>query len=368
MAVAPDEFREVIGRFATGVTVITASADGVPLGTTVSAVSSVSLEPAMVLVCLNETSVTGQAVARTGRFAVNILGEDAPDLAARFATKGEGKFDGVRYEEGAGGVPLLDGALATLQCRVCEEARGGTHTVFIAEVEAAAGRPGPPLGYFRGRFGRFVCEQDEAATADLRQLILSGDLPAGAPLTLEALAARLDVPRGTVYHALTKLSGEGLVRRSADGGYMTPAASRDAVLDALPALFSIWLGAMQLTVAEATSQQLEALRRRVDDLRPTAPGEWGAQEFDKARAAFEETLLAIAGSAALQAAWDRANLPLSILLREQPELDHADYEELHRRYAAIFDAYTQRDAEALAAALRAMMDHARELIQLRIPA
>lgn len=148
----------MIGRFPTGVTVITASEDGLPYGTTVSAVSSVSLDPPMVLVCLNTTSVTGGVVSRTGRFGVSVLGVDQRALAARFATKGDDKFDGVELETLADGVPLVGGAVATLDCRVRERARGGTHTVFIAEVEHAAGRPGEPLGYFRGRFGRFECD------------------------------------------------------------------------------------------------------------------------------------------------------------------------------------------------------------------
>jgi len=112
----------------------------------------------MVLVCLNTTSVTGAVVSRTGRFGVSVLGVGQQALAARFATKGDDKFDGVTLETLADGVPLVGGAVATLDCRVRERARGGTHTVFIAEVEHAAGRPGEPLGYFRGRFGRFECD------------------------------------------------------------------------------------------------------------------------------------------------------------------------------------------------------------------
>jgi flavin reductase (DIM6/NTAB) family NADH-FMN oxidoreductase RutF len=158
-----DEFRDVIGRFATGVTIITARDAGVPYGTTASAVSSVSLEPPTVLVCLNKTSVTGGVVARTGRFGVNILDEDQVDLAARFATKGEGKFRGVRLDGDADDVPLLADALAMLDCRVREEAHAGTHTIFIAEVARATGRPGAPLAYFRGNFGRFTMEQNESA-------------------------------------------------------------------------------------------------------------------------------------------------------------------------------------------------------------
>jgi flavin reductase (DIM6/NTAB) family NADH-FMN oxidoreductase RutF len=150
----PDEFRNVIGHFATGVTVITTLHDGQPLGTTASAVTSLSLEPPMLLVALNQESATGQAVASTGHFAVNILGEGQEDIAVRFARKAPDKFDGVATDAGASGDPLLGDAIATLECRVVERTTGGTHVVFFGEVERASARSGAPLAYFRGRYGR----------------------------------------------------------------------------------------------------------------------------------------------------------------------------------------------------------------------
>lgn len=154
-SVTANAFRDVIGRFATGVTVITALDQGRRFGTTASAVSSLSLEPPMLLVCMNESSATGQAIARAGSFGVNILGEEQAELARRFAGKGDDKFAGVglEYHDGA---PRLEGALATVECRVVEVARGGTHVVFIGEVLHAAGREGAPLAYFRGGFHRLT--------------------------------------------------------------------------------------------------------------------------------------------------------------------------------------------------------------------
>jgi flavin reductase (DIM6/NTAB) family NADH-FMN oxidoreductase RutF len=150
-----DQFRDVIGRFASGVTVITVNKDGKPLGTTASAFTSLSVEPPMILICMNKTSATGRAVHEAGKFAVNILGEGHPDLAIRFAGKGDDKFEGVEHESGANGEPLLVDALATLECAVTEETTGGTHLVFLAAVERASAKPGSPLTYFRGQFGRF---------------------------------------------------------------------------------------------------------------------------------------------------------------------------------------------------------------------
>lgn len=151
-----DAFREVIGHFASGVTVITTTLDGRPYGTTASAVTSLSLEPPMLVVCLNRASATGQAILRSGRFAVNILGEGDDDLARRFATKGDDKFAGVAVEQRADGPPLLVDALAQLICRVTQQVEAATHVVLIAEVDEATARPGRPLAYYRGKFGRLT--------------------------------------------------------------------------------------------------------------------------------------------------------------------------------------------------------------------
>jgi flavin reductase (DIM6/NTAB) family NADH-FMN oxidoreductase RutF len=146
-------FRDVIGHFATGVTIVTAAEDGRHYGTTVSAVSSVSLEPPLLLVCLNRTSRTGGVVDRTGRFAVNILGVGQGGLAQRFATDRDDKFEGVEFEIGMLGGPLLRDALAHIECSVRETATGGTHTVYFGEVQRAERFEGEPILYYRGQVG-----------------------------------------------------------------------------------------------------------------------------------------------------------------------------------------------------------------------
>lgn len=177
-----DEFREVIGHFASGVTVVTALEDGEPFGTTASAVASLSLEPPMLLVCMNRSSRTGQAIDRSGRFGVSILAEGQSDVAERFARKGS-DFEGVPVRPGSWGEPLLSEALATLECRVAERVRGGTHTVFIAEVDRASARTGgAPLAYFRGMFGRLELPSDPG--------------PGAPPGPEEAARARLAIELG----------------------------------------------------------------------------------------------------------------------------------------------------------------------------
>src|SRR6478609_8722202 len=140
-------FRRVIGSFMSGVVVITTSADdGTPHGMTVSAVSSLSLDPPMLLVCLHSASATQEAVRKSGRFAVNILAEDQGKLAERFARPSPtGKFAGVHIREGLTGVPVLEGALAVVECRVAEAVTGGTHRVFLGQVLHAEATEGSPL-------------------------------------------------------------------------------------------------------------------------------------------------------------------------------------------------------------------------------
>ena len=184
-----DEFREVISNFASGVTVVTVVHDGRPYGTTASAVASLSLEPPMLLICMNKQSETGRAVAAARRFAVNILGANQANLAERFAQKGGDKFAGVATSPGEWGEPLFVEALATLECRVVEETTGGTHYVFIAEVVSGSASGGTPLAYFRGQFGRLeltlgqfehardpLYDELRAADADLVAAIDGGDL------------------------------------------------------------------------------------------------------------------------------------------------------------------------------------------------
>src|SRR3954452_25211 len=197
-----DEFREVISHFASGVTVITAVHDGRPYGTTASAVTSLSLEPPMLLICMNKQSETGRAVAASKHFGVNILGANQADLAERFAQKGGDKFAGVEVAPGKWGEPLFTEALATLECTVSEETSGGTHYVFLAEVENGSARGGTPLAYFKGEFGRLELTREQlehrnsdpledelrAADADLAAAIERADMDAA----LTAIRTRCD--------------------------------------------------------------------------------------------------------------------------------------------------------------------------------
>ena len=130
-------FRQVIGHFMSGVAVITASHEGTHRGMTVSAIASLSLDPPMIVACLNAASSTQEVVRRAGVFAVNVLAEDQGDLAERFARRGADPFDGLDYALGVTGAPVFPGALAVLECRIAQEVRGR-----VAPGAAVRRRPG----------------------------------------------------------------------------------------------------------------------------------------------------------------------------------------------------------------------------------
>jgi 3-hydroxy-9,10-secoandrosta-1,3,5(10)-triene-9,17-dione monooxygenase reductase component len=154
-------FRLVMGRFATGVTVVTTLAEGQPQGITVNALSSVSLEPPLVMVALDRRRFITPMVQAQGRYAVSVLGEGQQALSDCFAhaavKPGREDFCGAAWHEGSTGLPLLDGAIATLECTVIETFSAGDHDLFIGRVDAlddggAAAEGVGPLLYFRRRY------------------------------------------------------------------------------------------------------------------------------------------------------------------------------------------------------------------------
>jgi flavin reductase (DIM6/NTAB) family NADH-FMN oxidoreductase RutF len=151
--VPPERFRAVMGRFATGVTVVTAATAEGPVGLTANAVCSLSLDPLLLLVCFDNEARTLPVVRRTGRFGVNVLGADQEPLARLFASKApeREKFAGVAHTV-HDGIPVIEGVLAWVGCRLERLIPGGDHTIGIGAVEAAEAGSGEPLLWFRGSY------------------------------------------------------------------------------------------------------------------------------------------------------------------------------------------------------------------------
>jgi flavin reductase (DIM6/NTAB) family NADH-FMN oxidoreductase RutF len=156
--ISPDEFRHTLSHFASGVTIITVcDGQGRPTGLTASAFTSVSLDPPLILVCVDHKSQSYPALVAGKQFAVNILAHDQEALSRRFATtKIENKFEGVPFALSALGLPLLENALAHLECATVNVHLEGDHSIFVGRIERAVVKTGHPLVYYRGRYDRLV--------------------------------------------------------------------------------------------------------------------------------------------------------------------------------------------------------------------
>ncbi len=357
--VDPTLFREVIGHFMTGVTVITTTDGGHDHGMSASAVASLSVDPPMLLACLNDSSVTQKAISRTRTFCVNVLAEGQHELALRFARPADDKFAGVTTHRGELGVPVLSEALAALQCRVQDDVVGGSHRVFLARVAHAEAHDGTPLAYFRGGFGRVQLAANARAHAALRELVVSRALPLDAPLDITALADRLALSRAHVFGGLLALEAEGLVTRDADHGFVLVAVDRAAAEQAFDARTAIELGVVDLTVGRVAPGRLAELRRRVDltngliaDGRFTDLPAYVATNAD-----LHEYVVALADNPALSAAYRKLSIP-ALMIRLFTHHNHAD-DSLIDEHRALADAFEAGDVEAARSVVRAHSEHAR---------
>jgi flavin reductase (DIM6/NTAB) family NADH-FMN oxidoreductase RutF len=163
LILTPVEFRKAMGCFATGVTIVTVDLDGEVHGMTANAFASVSLDPFLILVCVDHNARTHAHLHAKKRFGINILAEDQRAISEYYA-----RLDyshelaeaeaGARFDRTTKGTPILHGALAYLECRLKSAQDAGDHTIFIAEVEDVVMRAGDPLLFFRGQYRRLGAE------------------------------------------------------------------------------------------------------------------------------------------------------------------------------------------------------------------
>lgn len=355
------EFRDVIGRFATGVTVITTEYDGARYGSTASAVSSLTDDPPMLLICLNRNSATAAAVRDSGAFAVNVLAEDHVDLATRFASRVPDKYEGVPTETASNGSPLLVGAIAHLICRVAEQVEAGTHDVFLAHVEEASSYSGHPLAYFRGRFGRMQTAPEASVLREVRTRVLDAGSDVEEVIDTARWAEELGVDANRIHRALVALADEGLIRRQSGEYLITPVP--DSIIDEVyKAKLAIETGVAELTVGKAKPAELARLRALMEDTlgfvqdgRFTDPEGWV-----RANERFHEYMVELAGSTILLDTYRRLCLP-GLNLRA---LDRGSYASgsLLDDHRELVEAYEAGDVVRVAAVLRA---HAQRPLEMR---
>lgn len=160
-AAAARRFRDVLGHFATGVTVVTSMSGGEPVGMTCQSFCSVSLSPPLVLFCPAKTSRAWPLMRQAGHFCVNLLGHDQDEVSTAMATKGDRKYDDVGWSPSKTGAPLLDGVIGYVDCTVERVHEAGDHYIVVGRVQdlgygpvdAEPGRAPQPLTFFRGRYG-----------------------------------------------------------------------------------------------------------------------------------------------------------------------------------------------------------------------
>jgi flavin reductase (DIM6/NTAB) family NADH-FMN oxidoreductase RutF len=150
-----DAFRAVLGRFASGVTVVTSvDAEGLDEGMTVSAFCSLSLDPPLVLFCVDRSASMYSSLATAPSFIVNILSESQEPLARRFSGPDPNRFDGIGYTRGVSGIAILDDMLGYLECKRIAVHEAGDHRIYVGEVEVSHSREGRPLLYYRGGYAQ----------------------------------------------------------------------------------------------------------------------------------------------------------------------------------------------------------------------
>lgn len=149
------ELRHIMGHFATGVTVVTTKdAAGSPFGLTANAFASLSLDPPLVLVCVDKAAQCYSCFAGSGHFAVNVLSDEQEEISRRFATKGVSKFDGIGWRASAHGIALIEGAIGHIECKIVYSYEGGDHTIYVGEVLSAVSGEGRPLLFYKGKYHR----------------------------------------------------------------------------------------------------------------------------------------------------------------------------------------------------------------------
>jgi len=152
MPIDDAQFKLAMSHFASGVTVVTTEHEGKKYGMTVASFASLSLHPPLVLVCVEKSVKTHDAIAAAGKFGVSILAQEQTDISSKFASRSDDKFAGVDVTSGELGVPLIANALTTLECALRQTLPGGDHTIYVGEVVDARTREGIPLLYFRSGY------------------------------------------------------------------------------------------------------------------------------------------------------------------------------------------------------------------------
>lgn len=349
--VDPLQFRHVVGHLATGVTILTTSTGDENFGMTASSVTSLSIDPPMMLACINNSVPTATAVARSGKYVVNILGQGQEELAYQFASPSSDKFRDVRVEYGTIGLPVLSDALAHIECEVVEQVEGGTHTIFLGHVVSATAADGHPLTYYRGGFGRIEFARNDEVYERARDKILRRVYAASDVLVVDELAKQLDVDRASAFYALTRLASDGLVRRDPDIGYViTPFDIRTSD-ETFDARLTVELGVIDMTIGRTSEEELAGLRIRFERMATLLVGDRfvNFSDYLDANYDFHESLIALAHNPLLTSTFGRLSIK-SVMTRSfgSTPVTSQSFIDAQRRLIEAYEASDHQNARSAA--------------------
>lgn len=289
--IEPDHFRNVLGHFPTGVAGITAiGPDGAPAGMTVGSFTSVSLQPPLVAFMPAKGSSTFPKIRAAGCFCVNILGAEQEDVCRAFAARGTDKFAGLSWTSAPSGAPVLDGAIAWIDCDIESVTDAGDHYIVLGRVrELATGRSGLPLLFFQRGYGQFSSLSLTAAPEP--DLIEKLRLAAAVRPHMERLVAEL----GVACMASARIGGEVVVLASAgipaDRKLPTRVGQRMPFVAPLGAVFAAWSDVLQqrwtAPLADVSPAQLAVYRQICGRVRDRG---WSIALASEAHQRFEDRL------------------------------------------------------------------------------
>lgn len=355
-------FRDVAGHFATGVTVLTSTNGNAPAGTTASAVASLSMDPPMMLICLNRSSATHDVIADSKVFGVNILAQDQGDIAMQFARKGADKFAGLDWTNAIADIPWIDGALATIACRVVDTAVGGTHTVFMGEVLDAEAFPGEPLTYYRGSFGRFEDEAEGQAYSAIRAHVLARHTSVGNALDPQELAETVKSTPPLVRRAIVRLMAEGLIQEQPDGTAIVAPITIDMAKGFFSAQAAIESGVVDTHLQVAPQEQIDAFAASYDTLAALKEARYSdLDSYLRAVKGFHKQLMGLSSSDQLLGAYKELSTA-SLWFGLLPEGERAQILDLEN-LLDLADALKMRDVDAARTAIRRHLKVVNEIAQ-----
>lgn len=331
---------------------------------TASSVTSLSMDPPMMLVCVNRAVPMAQAVSKSGHFAINVLSDQGASLAHQFATPSDDKFRAVSTRPGYADLPLLADALAHLECEVVEEVAGGSHVIFLGRVvEATAAEEGEPLAYFRGKFGRFEFAVNDEVYRQVRNLIIERVIPADSTVEPGALADRLGVDESATFYALTRLSDDGLVRRDVERGYVV--VPLDAITSdfAFDARATIQAGVVERVLGTVTRERITELGEHVGRMAGQIENDHFVdfEAYLESNYRFHRGIVLLADNPALCSAFDSLSLK-AVMARSFGFTSKTSiaFVAIHEE---ILAGLTARDSEATVNALRRYTEMAKERVR-----